>query len=57
MKTPLTLIALILFFIQVQLSFNFNNIFNKTYWSGGYDFNRLFPGAPRNFLATIFYTL
>ena len=43
-------------FDKVQLSVNLNNIFDKTYWTGGYDFNRLFPGAPRNFLATIAYT-
>lgn len=44
-------------FEKVQLSVNFNNIFDKIHWEGGYDFNRLFPGAPRNFLATISYTL
>lgn len=44
-------------FDKVQLSVNLNNVLNKTYWSGGYDYNRLFPGAPRNFLATIYYTL
>ncbi len=44
-------------FEKVRISVNFNNIFNKTHWTGGYDFNRLYPGAPRNFLATIYYTL
>lgn len=44
-------------FEKVQLAVNFNNILDKTHWEGGYDFNRLFPGAPRNFLATISYTL
>lgn len=44
-------------FEKVQLAVNLNNIFDKTHWEGGYDFNRLFPGAPRNFLATISYTL
>lgn len=49
--------ALFYRFEKVQLSVNFNNIFDKIHWEGGYDFNRLFPGAPRNFLATISYTL
>lgn len=40
-----------------QISANFFNVFNKTYWIGGYDFNRLFPGNPRNFLVGISYTL
>lgn len=44
-------------FDKIQISVNFNNIFDKTHWIGGYDFNRLFPGAPRNFIATIYYTL
>jgi iron complex outermembrane recepter protein len=44
-------------FEKIQLSVNLNNIFDKTHWIGGYDFNRLFPGAPRNFVATIYYTL
>ena len=42
---------------KIQLAVNFDNILDKTHWIGGYDFNRLFPGAPRNFLATITYTL
>jgi iron complex outermembrane receptor protein len=41
---------------RVQLQFNLNNIFNNTYWVGGYDYLRLFPGAPRNWLATVAYT-
>lgn len=44
-------------FDKIQLSVNINNIFDKTHWIGGYDFNRLFPGAPRNVQATIYYTL
>lgn len=42
---------------KFRLSANFNNIFNKTHWVGGYDYVRLFPGAPRNFLFSIGYTL
>lgn len=41
---------------KVQLQANFNNITNKTHWVGGYDYIRLFPGAPRNFLLTLGYT-
>jgi iron complex outermembrane receptor protein len=43
-------------FDKYQFQINFNNIANKTYWVGGYDFLRLFPGAPRNFLASVAYT-
>jgi iron complex outermembrane recepter protein len=41
---------------KFQFQVNLNNISNKTYWVGGYDYLRLFPGAPRNFLATVSYT-
>ncbi|HAU52550.1 MAG TPA: TonB-dependent siderophore receptor, partial [Sphingobacterium sp.] len=41
---------------KVQLQANFNNITNKTHWVGGYDYIRLFPGAPRNLLFTLGYT-
>lgn len=40
---------------KFKLQANFNNIFNKTYWLGGFDFNRLFPAAPNNFLVSIGY--
>jgi iron complex outermembrane receptor protein len=40
---------------KVQVQFNFNNLLNKTYWVGGYDYLRLFPGMPRNWQATISY--
>lgn len=42
---------------QVQLQFNANNITNKKYWVGGYDYLRLFPGAPSNYLLTLNYTI
>ncbi len=42
---------------KFQVQFNLNNVLNKTYWVGGYDYLRLFPGAPRNFLATVSYLL
>ncbi|HEU4470867.1 MAG TPA: TonB-dependent siderophore receptor [Flavisolibacter sp.] len=41
---------------KFQLQLNMNNLLDKTYWAGGYDFLRLFPGAPRNWLATVAYT-
>ena len=41
---------------KFKISANFNNIFNKTHWVGGYDFNRLYPGTPRNFLIGVGYT-
>ena len=40
---------------RFKLSANFNNMFDKTHWTGGYDFNRLFPGTPRNFMVGIGY--
>ncbi len=33
---------------KFSVQFNINNIIDKTYWVGGYDYLRLFPGAPRN---------
>ena len=33
-----------------------NNIFDKTHWVGGYNFVRVFPGAPRNYLLSVGYT-
>ncbi|HEU4552672.1 MAG TPA: TonB-dependent receptor [Chitinophaga sp.] len=41
---------------KVQVQFNLNNITNKVYWVGGYDYLRLFPGTPRNWQATVSYT-
>ena len=41
---------------KFKISANLNNVFNKTHWVGGYDYNRLFPGTPRNFLIGIGYT-
>lgn len=40
---------------KVQVQFNMNNLANKVYWVGGYDYLRLFPGAPRNWQATVSY--
>lgn len=41
---------------KFQIQFNLNNVFNKTHWVGGYDYLRLFPGAPRNWLTSVAYT-
>jgi iron complex outermembrane recepter protein len=41
---------------RVRVQFNLNNIFDETHWVGGYDYVRLFPGKPRNFLVTLGYT-
>jgi len=41
---------------KFKLSANLNNVFDKTHWVGGYDFNRLYPGRPRNFLIGVGYT-
>jgi iron complex outermembrane receptor protein len=38
------------------ISLNLNNLTDKVHWVGGYDYIRLFPGAPRNWLATVAYT-
>ncbi|MFI2744373.1 TonB-dependent siderophore receptor [Zhouia sp. PK063] len=40
---------------NVTLQLNVNNLTNKTYWVGGYDYIRLFPGSPRNWLLTMTY--
>ncbi|MBW3469585.1 TonB-dependent receptor [Arthrospiribacter ruber] len=40
---------------KFRVSVNFRNLANQVHWVGGYDFNRLFPGEPRNFLATVAY--
>lgn len=40
---------------DIQLQLNFNNVFNKTHWVGGYDYLRAFPGQPRNLMGTISY--
>lgn len=40
---------------KFKMAVNFNNIFDKTHWVGGYDYNRLFPGTPRNYMTSIGY--
>lgn len=34
---------------KIGLQFNMNNITGKKYWVGGYDYLRMFPGAPANY--------
>ncbi|MEL1241922.1 TonB-dependent siderophore receptor [Flavobacterium flavipallidum] len=41
---------------KFKIQLNANNIMNKTYWVGGYDYIRLFPGAPKNWLLTLGYS-
>lgn len=41
---------------KFKLQLNANNITNKMYWVGGYDYIRLFPGAPSNWLLTLGYS-
>ena len=41
---------------KFKLSANLNNVLNQKHWVGGYDFNRLYPGIPRNFLVGIGYS-
>lgn len=40
---------------KFKMAVNFNNIFDKTHWIGGYDYVRLFPGMPRNFMTSVGY--
>lgn len=53
-----TLVDAALFYTigKMQLQFNANNITGKKYWVGGYDYIRLFPGAPSNYLLTMNYS-
>jgi len=41
---------------NVRLQLNVNNLTDETHWVGGYDYLRLFPGAPRNVLGTITFS-
>lgn len=33
-----------------------DNLLNETYWVGGYDYGRIYPGAPRTFRVKVGYT-
>jgi iron complex outermembrane recepter protein len=41
---------------KFRVAVNFNNITNETYFTGGYNFQRNWTGAPRNFLVSVAYT-
>jgi iron complex outermembrane receptor protein len=41
---------------KFQLAFKVNNLFDETYWTGGFDHWRLFPGEPRHFYTSVAYT-
>lgn len=41
---------------NLKLSVNINNIFDKVHWTGGYNYGRIYPGTPRNFLTSISYS-
>jgi len=41
---------------NIRLQLNVNNLADKTHWVGGYDYVRLFPGAPRNVLGTVTFS-
>ena len=41
---------------NMQIAFNVSNTLNKTYWIGAQNYQRLFPGAPRNVMLTATYT-
>ena len=47
-----------LFYTTKRFNFhvNLNNVLDKYYFIGGYDFFRASPGAPRNYMATMGYT-
>jgi iron complex outermembrane receptor protein len=47
-----------LFYTTGKFNFhvNLNNVFDKYYFVGGYDFFRASPGAPRNLMTTLGYT-
>lgn len=42
-------------FDKFRLALNLNNLTNQKYWVGGYDFLRMFPGAPRNAMINFGY--
>ena len=41
---------------DLGLALNVNNIFDERYFFGGFNAGRVFPGAPRNYLATVSYS-
>lgn len=43
-------------FKGVRIAANVNNIFDKYYYLGGYDYTRAFVGAPRNYMVSVGYS-
>lgn len=41
---------------KFQLSLKVNNLLDETYWTGGFDSWRIFPGKPRHFYTSVAYT-
>ncbi|MBW8684653.1 TonB-dependent siderophore receptor [Chitinophaga rhizophila] len=41
---------------NMQIAINVNNVLNSTWWIGAQNYQRLFPGAPRNATLTATYT-
>jgi iron complex outermembrane recepter protein len=41
---------------KFQLALKVNNLFDETHWTGGFGYNRLFPGQPRHFYTSVAYT-
>ncbi|MHC5310582.1 TonB-dependent siderophore receptor [Myroides sp. LJL116] len=41
---------------KVKVAVNVNNIFDKYYFLGGFDYTRVFAGAPRNIMGSISFT-
>jgi len=39
-----------------KITATLNNVFDETYWTGGYNFGRIFPGEPRSALLKVGYT-
>lgn len=41
---------------RFNIRFLVNNVFDRTHWTGGYSYVRLYPGTPRNYLLSVGYT-
>ncbi|MCW3117941.1 MAG: Ferrichrome-iron receptor [Chitinophagaceae bacterium] len=42
---------------RARIALNVNNLFNSTYWVGGYNYAAKWPGSPRSFMINIEYLL
>ncbi|MBV6878982.1 TonB-dependent receptor [Epilithonimonas ginsengisoli] len=59
LELPAYVVANAAVFYQIdhfRMALNLNNAFNKTYWVGGFNYARLFPGTPRNFMLSVGYS-